>query len=371
MQQLRILIAGGGIAGRTLDRALARSGWRVDLAERDGRGARLGAGIAVQPNAVRAMRRLGVAGEVERAGVVVERFQYRDRSGTLLCDIDLGELWAGVGPFVGITRQALHEALALPGSGRLRSGVATVEAAGDGARVRFADGTAGEYDLVVGADGLHSVVRRCVDGVLRPVHGGQTAWRSLAPVRPDGPGAVQFWLGEDRFFGLCPVAPGLTYGFGTLAGPPRRDPVPGRRQRLLDRFAGFGAPVTRYLAAVRSDADIHCGPVEWLPGVAWHAGPVVLVGDAAHAASPMMGQGGCLAVEDAVVLAEELTRATSVPDALTAYARRRAPRVAWVREQSAALAELIRLPAAARDRLLRERGVAAFHDRYRPLTEPA
>jgi FAD-dependent urate hydroxylase len=104
--------------------------------------------------------------------------------------------------------------------------------------------------------------------------------------------------------------------------------------------------------------------------VAWSAGRVVLIGDAAHAMSPMMGQGGCMAIEDALVLADELRRAPDMPSAVAAFAARRRPRVDWVREQSQALTELVRLPALIRDRGLRERGVSAFHDRYRPLVAP-
>jgi 2-polyprenyl-6-methoxyphenol hydroxylase-like FAD-dependent oxidoreductase len=95
----------------------------------------------------------------------------------------------------------------------------------------------------------------------------------------------------------------------------------------------------------------------------------VLIGDAAHAMSPMMGQGGCMAIEDACVLAEELGRASDIPCALAAFVERRQPRVNWVRDQSQALAELVGLPAEIRDRALRERGTSAFHDRYRPLTD--
>jgi FAD-dependent urate hydroxylase len=107
--------------------------------------------------------------------------------------------------------------------------------------------------------------------------------------------------------------------------------------------------------------------VEWLPEVRWSAGRVVLIGDAAHAMSPMMGQGGCMAIEDALVLADELRRAPDIPSAVAAFGARRRPRVDWVRKQSQALTELVRLPARIRDRGLRERGVSAFHDRYRPL----
>jgi FAD-dependent urate hydroxylase len=94
----------------------------------------------------------------------------------------------------------------------------------------------------------------------------------------------------------------------------------------------------------------------------------VLVGDAAHAMSPMMGQGGCMAIEDALVLGEELRRDGDIPSALAAFVERRRPRVDWVREQSRALGDLVRLPADIRDRALREQGTAAFYERYRPLT---
>jgi 2-polyprenyl-6-methoxyphenol hydroxylase-like FAD-dependent oxidoreductase len=375
---MRILVVGAGIAGSCLSLALRDTPWHVDVVERrhsepwgagKGRIEPPGAGLAVQPNAMRALRRLGVADAVERAGAVIPRFQYRDQHGALLCDVDLAAVWAGVGPFVGIARHALHEILR---PGRCRSGVAVTGLiqVDEEVYVSFDDGTTGTYDLVVGADGVGSVVRRyAVDGGPEPVHSGQVAWRSLAPVRPAGLDGVQFWLGGDRFFGLCPVGGGATYGFGNLADVGRPEPIVGRRRRLAEQFAGFGAPVREYLAAV--DGDVHCAPVEWLPGVAWGRGRVVLVGDAAHAMSPMMGQGGCMAIEDAVVLAEELRSHVRVPTALTAFADRRRARVQWVRSRSEALGDLVRRPAGVRDRMLRERGAASFADRYRPLAEAA
>jgi 2-polyprenyl-6-methoxyphenol hydroxylase-like FAD-dependent oxidoreductase len=94
----------------------------------------------------------------------------------------------------------------------------------------------------------------------------------------------------------------------------------------------------------------------------------VLIGDAAHAMSPMMGQGGCMAIEDALVLGEELRRDGGIPSALAAFVERRRPRVDWVREQSQALGDLVRLPADIRDRALREHGMTTFYERYGPLT---
>jgi 2-polyprenyl-6-methoxyphenol hydroxylase-like FAD-dependent oxidoreductase len=193
------------------------------------------------------------------------------------------------------------------------------------------------------------------------------AWRSVAPVRPDGLDGVQFWLGEDGFFGLFPAGNGITYGVGNVTSERVRDPVPGRKSRLRDRFAAFGPPVQQYLAAIGRDEDVHCSPIEWLSAPAWHNGRVVLIGDAAHAMSPMMGQGGCMAIEDALVLAEELRSEADIPAAIAAYQKRRRPRVEWVREQSRAMTELVRQPAVVRNTALRERGSSGIYDRFRPL----
>jgi 2-polyprenyl-6-methoxyphenol hydroxylase-like FAD-dependent oxidoreductase len=363
----RILIVGGGIAGLTLLRALSGGPWEVDLVESRRSPGRLGAGLAVQPNAVRALASLGLAPAVAAAGAVIDTFQYRDQRGALLCDIDLSNVWAGVGPFVGISREALHDTLSGAG-GRVGVAVTAVTKQDSLPRVTFDDGRTGEYDLVVAADGIHSIVRRCLSNRPQPLGAGQIAWRSLAPIRLPGVDGVQFWLGSDRFFGLCPAGPELTYGFGNVSGVPAPDPVRGRKHRLIERFAGFGPPVLDYLAAVERDDDIHCAPVEWLPQVADGAGRVALIGDAAHAMSPMMGQGGAMAIEDAVVLAGELRANSDIPTALGRFERRRRARVDWVRRQSAALGELLRLPPPIRDAALRTRGAVSFRERFGPLT---
>jgi 2-polyprenyl-6-methoxyphenol hydroxylase-like FAD-dependent oxidoreductase len=364
----RILIVGGGIAGLSLSRALRDGPWQVHLVEREAGPARLGTGLAVQPNAMRVLTELGAGAEVARAGTVLHRFQYLDRDGAVLCDVDLDAFWNGLGPFVGITRAALRSALVrdVDRSGLGRA-VRCVEEHGDHVSVRFTDGAVAGYDLVVGADGLHSAVRRSLDDRAVPAFAGQLVWRSVAAVRPDLPDGVQFWLGDDRFFGLCPAGEGWAYGFGTVRAQRRREPVAGRARALAARFEGFGAPVRDYLDAVGGDAAIHCAPIEWLPDVSWGTDRVVLIGDAAHAMSPMMGQGGCLAIEDALVLAEELRRGDDLRSALQSFRDRRRPRVDWVARQSRALAELVALPADVRDPALRQGGVTAFHDRYRPL----
>ena len=370
---LRILIVGGGIAGLTLAAALHQRRFDVHLVERDTIWRPVGGGIAVQPNGIRVLHSLGLGDAVERAGATLRRWMFRDRHGELLCSVDLEALWGEVGPFIGVGRVGLHEALLAGTAGlvpcRLGTWVASLRQEDHGVSVGFGDGTRSEYDLVVGADGISSAVRQLAALGTPPVYGGQMVWRSLAPFRspePDG-GSLQFWLGDGLFFGLCPAGNGLTYGFANATVPRFHDPVEGRLERLRVRFAGFGGQIRDYLATLHADAQIHCGPIEWLEPDRWHVGRVVLIGDAAHASSPMMGQGGCMAMEDALVLAETLHASADVEGALDLFAVRRKPRVEWVQRESRAVGEMLRIPPERRDAVLRERGERAFWDRFRPL----
>ena len=231
------------------------------------------------------------------------------------------------------------------------------------------DSSTGEYDLVVGADGIHSAVREFLFGKREPHYGGQMVWRSLAPISPPRSDSIQFWLGDGCFFGFCPVGSG-TYGFANVATARFHDSEHGRLQRLRRRFAGFGGFVQDYLAALPSDDAIHCGPIEWLQLEQWHRGRVVLIGDAAHASSPMMGQGGSMALEDTLVMAELLHDTRQVQTAMEAFVARRLARVGWVQHQSRAAGEIFGAPPAVRNVALRQNGEAAFYRRFRPLTSP-
>jgi 2-polyprenyl-6-methoxyphenol hydroxylase-like FAD-dependent oxidoreductase len=210
-------------------------------------------------------------------------------------------------------------------------------------------------------------VRKLIGSLASPLYTGQMVWRSLAPIRPRGLTRSQFLLGEGCFFGLCPIGNGQTYGFGNMTMPRFHDPVEGRLTRLRERFAAFGDVVQDYLASLTSDEQIHCSPVEWVEQEEWLTGRVVLIGDAAHASVPMMGQGGCQAMEDALVLAEVLRAEDSVEGALETYVSRRRPRVGWVQQQSRVVAESFDLPSDVRNAVLRERGEHLMRARFAPL----
>ena len=366
----RVLVVGGGIAGLTLATALHRRGFEVNLVERAEEWQAAGAGLSVQANGMRILRRLGLDQAVIDAGCIFRRWVFADQDGEALCEIDLDRVWGDVGPCVGIARSRLQQVL-VKGAAAVPTRLATtVTSLDDDARqvsVGFTDGTQETYDLVVGADGIRSVVRDLAFARVDPTFAGQIAWRSISPVALPGSPSVQFWLGDGCFFGLCSIDEGHTYGFGYLIHDRHRDPVDGRLERLRHRFGGFGPTVRDYLARLETDEQVHCSTIEWVEQERWHAGRVVLIGDAAHASSPMMGQGGAMAMEDAWVLAEELQGHGTLEQALTAYVERRAPRVHWVQRQSRAVADSFELPPHLLHRALRDRGRAMFHDRYAPL----
>jgi FAD-dependent urate hydroxylase len=279
---------------------------------------------------VRALRALGLGDAIGRAAAVVPGWAFLDQHGGCLCETDLTDLWGEVGPCLGITRVRLQEILVAGASGvPVRLGQAVTGLACDGTQVTvtFSDGSAGDYDLVVGADGIHSTVRRLAVSPAPPRYAALMAWRSVIPARPAGLTQLTILTGERCFFGLVPMGDGHTYGFAGIDGDRFDEPLAGWLDRFRQRFAGFGGPVPAYLAALRRDDQLHFGPIEWVDLDCWHAGRVALVGDAAHAAPPHMGEGGAMALEDAVVLAELLPGADTVSEALHAYEARRRPRV--------------------------------------------
>jgi 2-polyprenyl-6-methoxyphenol hydroxylase-like FAD-dependent oxidoreductase len=283
-------------------------------------------------------------------------------------------VWGDVGPCIGIERGWLLETLqggaaAVPA--RLGVAVTGLTPAGDRVAVEFSDGSRADYDLVIGADGIHSTVRALAFGGPSPCYAGQVVWRAVIPTALGGVDGMHLVMGDGCFVGLLPVRGGRTYGFAGLDAPePLDEPVPGRLERVRERFACLGGPVPDFLAALGCDEQLRYDTIEWVDTDRWHTGRVLLIGDAAHAGPPHMGQGGCMALEDAVVLAEVLQDADTVEDALEAFVTRRRPRSDWVQEQSRAALRLWLLPPASRDAALRERGTQAMHARYAPLRPP-
>lgn len=204
-----VLIVGAGIVGLTLAAALRRYGVSAEVVERDAEWHTSGAGLSVQPNGLRVLRQLGLDTAVIEAGRVVGRWVFADQNGTVLRDIDLDSVWGAVGPCVGISRARLQEVLAAGARSvpcRLGTSITAISAGGALDRhvlVRLTDGWTGGYDVVVGADGIRSVVRELAFGKLEPAFAGQISWRSVAPFSV--PASAQHSVLAGRLVLLRPV----------------------------------------------------------------------------------------------------------------------------------------------------------------------
>jgi FAD-dependent urate hydroxylase len=363
----RILIVGAGLAGLALARALGQAGLTFELIERAGGWEDAGTGMYLPANGVRALRALGLDEAVAARAAPISHQRLLDHRGRRLAHIDLHQLWGDVGPCLALPRADLHAVLREGVPVQIGRTIRSLEHPGGPVQVIFDDGSSGEFDLVVGADGLRSTIRRLAVDPRPPVPVGQRSWRFLAACPPQ----VTTWtvlLGRGASFLTVPVGHGLAYCYAdsTAAGDDLDgDPVGHLRQG----FAGFAAPVPQLLEQLQEPSRIHVAPIEQVAEERWGRGAVVLVGDAAHGMSPNMAQGAALAFEDALVLAACL-RAGSVTDAVAGFVARRSPRTGWVRAQTHRRDRTRNLPPVLRDLTLRAFGRQIFRSNYRPLLAP-
>jgi 2-polyprenyl-6-methoxyphenol hydroxylase-like FAD-dependent oxidoreductase len=329
---MRVLVVGGGIGGLSSAIALRQRGVEVDVVEINPRWDVYGVGIIQPANAIRALDALGLAERAVEQGFAMKGSRFHDSQGNLLAEIPaLDLLGPKCPPMNGITRPRLHALFqnAVKAAGAsIRLGLTVTEVGEDG-RVTFSDGGEDAYDLVVGADGIHSTVRRLVfEDAPEPEYTGQIVWRYNVP-RPEGLETLDMFVGANGKAGFVPLARDLMYILYIEAVP--AEEVKLDDERLADifreRLAEFGGPVAEIRDRHLTDpANVVVRPVESLLVPApWHRGRVVLVGDAAHATSPHVGQGGAMAIEDAIVLAEEVMTG-DLKSALGRYVERRFPR---------------------------------------------
>ena len=311
----RILIVGGGIAGLALGRALREQGFVPEIIERARSWQAGGTGLYLPGNGVRALGALGLADKVLARAVCMSHQRILDHMGRQLATIELARLWNPVGLCVGIARGELHRILLDGAAGvpmRLGTTLTTLSQKDDEVDVAFSDGSTGTYDIVVGADGIHSSIRQLVFGGIRPRHLGQASWRFLV----DHSGPIKTWtamLGQGRAFLAMPVGPNCLYCYADLAAVTTEDPTGRDLVRFLALFADFAEPVPSILSELESFDAIHFSPIEEIIVDTWVQGRVVLIGDAAHATSPNMAEGASMALEDALVLTQMLASTARRP----------------------------------------------------------
>ena len=344
----KILIVGGGIGGLALSIGLRQAGIDVEIVEIKDRWTVYHVGIIAQSNLVRAMVALGIADDCVAAGFPYQGVRFCDANGYVLSESPGVKLAGPHYPaYLGLTRPALHNVLfaaCQKAGAQVRLGVTVAELSQSESKVvaKFTDGIAREYDLVVGADGVHSPIRTLVfGGHLTPKFTGEGVWRYNVPRPRDVDYGSIYATQEGPKAGLIPLTRDTAYIFriGPEPGNPRF-PRNELANIMRERLKPFGGAIRDLAGCITDPELVVYRPLEsvFVPAP-WYRGRVVLIGDAAHAITPHLGQGAAQAVEDAVVLADELRKDEPLEKSLDSYVKRRYERCKLILEASLQIGE--------------------------------
>ncbi len=344
-----VLIVGGGIAGMSCAIQMRKAGVAVDLIEMDADWRSYGAGLTVTGPTLRALRTLGVLDEVKQGGATWNIAKMHNQAGEYLSSVNLPRLADDLPATGGVMRPVLHgilsaKTLALGARVRLGATVAAFNDQGHEVVVTFNDGATAKYDLVVAADGIFSTVRKQLfPGAPEPTSTGQVIYRLVAE-RPAGFDCTHFFMGTDCKVGFNPVSATHMYMF--LLHRAAADPwisSANQPQTLYEAMEGFGGFVPQIRDTVRSSNahSVNYRQLEVLLHPApWFRGRVLLIGDAAHATTPHLASGAGMAIEDGIVLVEEIGAQSSLEEALNRFMSRRFERCRRVIENSVELGRL-------------------------------
>jgi 2-polyprenyl-6-methoxyphenol hydroxylase-like FAD-dependent oxidoreductase len=354
-----ILIAGAGIGGLTLGCALARAGRPFRIFERAVELRPVGAGIALSDNAFRALAYIDLADGVRACGQELRIAAICDPHGGVITEMHMQDVVAGA--TVAMPRAALQDTLLAALGSPVETGreVAGYESRGHAVRVRFADGSLEDGELLVGADGLRSVVRQTMCGPEPLRYAGYTTWRALVDDIPlhDPHRFTETWGAGERF-GVVPMGPRRVYWFAVADEAAGRRDEGDPRPALLARFGAWHRPIAQVIEATPRDRIVRTDVFDRPPITRWADDRTVLLGDAAHPMTPNMGMGGCQAIEDAVVLSSALAREPDIESAIALYQRRRIARANSFVVRSFRLGQIAQLRSRPL-RWLRDRAIAA------------
>jgi 2-polyprenyl-6-methoxyphenol hydroxylase-like FAD-dependent oxidoreductase len=330
------IVAGGGIGGMATALALHRAGFGVTLYERSPVIKEVGAGISLWPNATRVLQSWGVLDRVAACGKEVNQFNLQSPDGAFISTIPMGGFAT---PALCLRRTDLHlvlrnqlpEGCVIPNR-RLERFIPIR----DGVVVKLSDGNEISTDGLIGSDGIHSTVRAQIHGATAPSYRGYCIWRGLAP---EISGAVAGHIGETwglgRRFGIMPVGQGRVCWYATRNCSSSRADLPeGRKAEVLSLFQDWHHPISTLINATEPAEIIKNDAQDRKPLHQWGIGRVTLLGDAAHPVTPNVGQGACLALEDAACLAKCLLADPDIAAAFRTYEARRGPRTAYVARQA-------------------------------------
>ncbi|MDB9969557.1 FAD-dependent oxidoreductase [Porticoccaceae bacterium] len=336
----KVLIIGAGIGGLSAGIALRKKGYDVEIIEKDPEWTVYGVGIIQQNNVIRAMYELGVIDDYIDAGYGFDHVKIFAPNGMEVAKIPLPPLVEGYPANVGIARPALQRVLAesTKASGadiRLGLTAETINDGGDVVEVTFSDGSQGKYDLVIGADGIYSQTRQAIfPEAPGPEFTGQSVWRYNFD-RPKDMEGLHVYNGRVGV-GLVPMSQEQIYMYVTT---PEPENPHFEKSTLVDEMKArlnMACPTLHHFAdEITDNQSVVYRPLEWLMLEGdWHSGRIGLLGDAVHSTTPHLGQGAGLAIEDALVLADELTKASTPEEAFKNYRDRRFERCDYIVKSS-------------------------------------
>jgi FAD-dependent urate hydroxylase len=346
---LKVIVVGAGIGGLTAGIALQQAGYEVEIYDRVRELRPVGAGISLWSNGVKVLNALGLGQQMAAIGGQMDKMEYRTKTGELLNDIDLVPLIESVGqrPYP-VARADLQAMLlsAFRGEVKLEHRCIAVEQDEHGATAVFENGHRATGDLVVAADGVRSILREYVVGQpVDPKYGGYVNWNGLVAAGEDlaPKNSWVIYVGDHQRASMMPVAGDRFYFFFDVPLPKGTPAEPDQYRAILSKyFAGWAKPVQQLIATFDPTTvarpEIHdVGPIDRMV-----RGRVALLGDAAHATCPDLGQGGCQAMEDSLVLAQYLkTTNMGMSYALGRYEQDRKQRTSAVVQKARQRAEMI------------------------------
>jgi len=362
---MKAIIIGAGIGGLCAAIALRKIGMDVSVFESKPEVRFAGAGLGIGANAVRALQQLDVGSEVLREGKALKEVRILTSAGKLLQRTDSAVISRKYGlDNVTIERGALLEVLmqALGSDRIVQTGKACrrFEQNGSGVKAWFEDGSAEEGDVLIAADGIHSAIRSALLPNVKPRYAGYTCWRAVVQADPnripyDPNVFIETWGRRGRF-GMVPLSNDRMYWFACVnakARDPRFESY--TAEDLAERFESYHAPIPQLLKQTSDRELLHHDIYDLPPMRRFAFGRVALLGDAAHAMTPNMGQGAGQSVEDAIVLASRLKRCPDIEEALRNYERDRIGRTGRIAAMSKRIGTVAQLEggaaAAVRDRL--------------------
>jgi 2-polyprenyl-6-methoxyphenol hydroxylase-like FAD-dependent oxidoreductase len=336
----KVLVVGAGIGGLGAGAALAQRGIEVDIVEITPEPNVYGVGINQPANSLRALKAIGVLDEVREVGFEFDHTRFNDHHGNLVVDVRSALGGDDVPANTGLTRRELHRILigAADRAGASTRYATTVTDVDDngGARVTLSDGTEADYDLVVAFDGINSPLRKRLFGdAYDPVYTGYGVWRVTVP-RPAELDYCALYQAPGTKAGHIPLSQELMYLLLVHVEPHHvRYDTARYPEMLRERLAPFTGLVDEIRDNLSDDDDVVYSPLsEVMLPAPWFKGRVLMCGDAAHACTPHITQGAAMALEDAVVLAEELSAGRPLPKTLGAFCERRYPRAKFVQDVS-------------------------------------